>query len=109
MTQTKGELHALHTFRGFTGCTVGVSAQRSTSKQCFIQAVGTVFDQYLSDQVRFIFSDSPMRIIKAARCSFRNLLAVGENGIRLPIRLEYCWGEGNYQAICTGTSTTQQV
>ena len=98
MTQTKGELHALHTFRGFTGCTVGVSAQRSTSKQCFIQAVGTVFDQYLSDQVRFIFSDSPMRIINAARCSFRNLLAVGEDGIHLPIRLEYCWGEATTKA-----------
>ena len=26
MTQNKGELHALHTFRGLTGCTVGVLA-----------------------------------------------------------------------------------
>ena len=93
MSQTSGELHALHTFRGFTGCTIGVSAQRSTSAKCFTAAVNATFDQHLAAQVKFIFSDAPTRIIKAARSSFPNLLAVGEDPIHLPIRLEYCWGE----------------
>ena len=92
MTQSTGEVHALHTFRGYTGCTLGISAQRSTGHKCFKAAVDTIFDHHLSDQVRFLFSDSPIRIVKAARISFTGLLAVGEDPIHLPIRLEYCWG-----------------
>ena len=33
MAQASGEFHALHTFRGFTGCTLGISPQRSTSEE----------------------------------------------------------------------------
>ena len=93
MSQAMGELHALHTFRGYTGCTFGVSAQRSTSKQCFKNAVASTFDQYLAERVKFVFSDAPMRIIEAARDVFKSLLAVGEDPLHLPIRLECCWGE----------------
>ena len=90
MSQAKGELHALHTFRGFTGCTLGVSAQRSTSTQCFTAAVCATFDDHLTDHVKFLFSDAPQRIIKAARTSFKSLLAVGEDAVHLPIRSEAC-------------------
>ena len=55
MSQSPGELHALHTFRGFAGCTFGVSAQRSSSKQCFKNAVGESFDQHFADKVKFVF------------------------------------------------------
>ena len=48
MAQAKGEFHALHTFRGFTGCTLGISPQRSTSGECFKNAVHDVFDTYLA-------------------------------------------------------------
>ena len=92
MSQSPGELHAMHTFRGFTGGTFGVSAQRSSSKQCFKNAVRDSFDQHLADKVKFVFSDSPLRIISAARDMFKCIIAVGEDPIHLPIRLEYCWG-----------------
>ena len=98
MAQTTGELHALHTFRGYTGCTFGVSAQRSTGHQCFRAAVDDIFDKHLAGYVKFIFSDSPIRIIKVARTIFKELLAVGEDPIHLPIRLEYCWGEATTKA-----------
>ena len=93
MSQALGELHALHTFRGYTGCTFGVSAQRSTSEQCFKDAVGTIFDPYLTQRVKFVFSDSPLRIIKPARAVFTSLLAVGEDPMHLPFCLENCFGE----------------
>ena len=51
MEQAKGEFHALHTFRGFTGCTLGISPQRSTSVECFKNAVHDVFDTYLASKV----------------------------------------------------------
>ena len=93
MTQQIGELHAVHTFRGFTGCTLGVSAQRSTSHQCFEKAVNASFDDHLASKVKFIFSDSPLRISKIAKKLFVSLIAVGEDPIHLPIRIEYCFGE----------------
>ena len=92
MAQAMGELHALHTFRGYTGCTFGISPQRSTSDECFRKAVRATFDAYLMAKVRFVFSDSPIRIIKGARACFKSLLAVGEDPLHLAIRLEYCWG-----------------
>ena len=93
MTQKMGELHAVHTFRGFTGCTLGVSAQRSTSHRCFEEAVKDSFDDLLASKVKFIFSDSPLRISKIAKRLFVSLIALGEDPIHLPIRLEYCFGE----------------
>ena len=90
MAQVEGELHALHTFRGFTGGTVGLSAQRSTSDVCFRKAVIATFDDYLAGKVRFLFSDTPLRIIRGARACFPTLLAVGEDPIHLALRLEYC-------------------
>ena len=39
ISQQKGELHALNRFRGFTGFTIGMSAQHCTSKNCFVKAV----------------------------------------------------------------------
>ena len=93
MTQKMGELHAVHTFRGFTGGTLGVSAQRSTSHRCFEEAVKDSFDDLLASKVKFIFSDSPLRISKIAKRLFVSLIALGEDPIHLPIRLEYCFGE----------------
>ena len=92
MAQAKGEFHALHTFRGFTGCTLGISPQRSTSGECFKNAVHDVFDPYLASKVRFLFSDSPLRVIRGARTCFKSLLAIGEDPIHLAIRVEYCLG-----------------
>ena len=92
MSQKPGEFHTLHTFRGFTGATVGVSPQRSVSKECFEEAVKSSFDKYLSSKVKFVFSDAPTRIFRAARTVFKSLIAVGEDPIHLPIRLEYCSG-----------------
>ena len=92
MSQKEGEFHALHTFRGFTGCTIGLSAQRTTSQQCFMNAVNETFDTDLKAKVKFLFSDCPSRIYKAARLSFPALLALGEDPLHLPFRLEYCWG-----------------
>ena len=92
MSQSPGELHALHTFRGFTGCTLGISPQRSTSSLWFETAVRDIFDNFLASKVQFIFSDTPTRIISAARACFSSLIAVGEDSIHLPIRLEHCWG-----------------
>ena len=92
MAQAGGELHALHTFRGFSGCTLGISPQRSTSQVCFKSAVYNSFDFYLSSKVRFLFSDSPLRVIGGARACFSSLLAVGEDPIHLAIRVEYCLG-----------------
>ena len=92
MSQKQGELHALHTFRGFTGATIGVSAQRSTSHVCFTNAVNASFDSYLASKVKFIFSDAPTRIWQAAKLVFPSLTAIGEDPVHLPIRLEYCWG-----------------
>ena len=92
MAQAMGELHALHTFRGYTGCTFGISPQRSTSDECFRNAVQATFDSHLAAKVRFVFSDSPLRIIRGARACFDSLLAVGEDPLHLAIRLEYCWG-----------------
>ena len=92
MTQQEGELHAVHTFRGFTGCTFGVSAQRSTSLKCFKHACQASFDEHLAGKVKFVFSDTPLRIIQAARSFFKSLYAVGEDPIHFPIRLEYCFG-----------------
>ena len=91
MTQGNDEWHALHTFRGFTGSTLGLSAQKTTSAQCFTAAATACFDHHLADHVQFIFSDSPGRIFSAARAFFKGLLGVGEDSIHLPIRLEYCW------------------
>ena len=90
MTQNYEELHALHTFRGYTGLTIGISAQRSTSHSCFVKAVKDAFDSPLASRVKFLYSDAPLRIYKAARKEFKSLLAVGEDPIHLPIRLEYC-------------------
>ena len=92
MSQRTGELHSLHTFRGFTGCVIGISAQRSTSTSCFKDAVKMCFDVYLASLVKFIFTDCPVRVFKAARSVFCSLRAVGEDPIHLPIRIEYCWG-----------------
>ena len=92
MAQSIGEFHALHTFRGFSGCTLGVSPQRSTSALCFTNAVHSTFDDFLASKVKFLFSDSPLRIIAAARSCFSSLVAVGEDPIHLAFRLEYCWG-----------------
>ena len=90
MSQASGELHALHTFRGYTGCTFGAFAKRSTSEQCLKNAVEAVVDPYLAWRVKFVFSDSPLRIIKPARAVFTSLIAVGEDKIHLPFRLKYC-------------------
>ena len=98
MSQKSGEFHAVHTFRGFSGCTIGISLQRSTSNTCFIYAVNATFEQELASKVTFMFSDSPTRIIKAAKTVFPSLLGVGEDPIHLPIRLEYCWGEKRTKA-----------
>ena len=92
MAQSSGEFHALHTFRGFTGGTLGISPQRSTSEECFKNAVHDAFDSYLADKVRFVFSDSPLRIIGGARFCFKSLVAVGEDPIHLAFRVEYCLG-----------------
>ena len=87
MAQALGELHALHTFRGFTGCTLGVSPQRSTSALCFTNAVHSTFDDFHASKVKFLFSDSPLRIIAAARACFSSLVTVGEDPIHLAFRL----------------------
>ena len=92
MSQNKGEFHALHTFRGFTGLTIGMSAQRSTSKDCFVSAVSDTFDQNLASKVYFLFSDAPTRIYNAARSVFKSLIAIGEDPMHLVFRLEYCLG-----------------
>ena len=91
MSQKHGAHHALHTFRGFTGCTLGLSAQRTTSSECFSKAAKATFDDHLTSKVKFIFSDAPKRIFRAAKLMFPSLIAVGEDPIHLPIRLEYCW------------------
>ena len=93
MSQADGELHALHTFRGFTGCTLGVSAQRSTSGDCFRAAAEAIFVDNLADKVIFLFSDCPNRIHKAAHEKFKSLVGLGEDALHLAIRLECCWGE----------------
>ena len=93
MSQAEGEVHALHTFRGFTGCTLGVSAQRSTSGNCFRAAVEATFVNNLADNVKFIFSDCPSRIYKVASETFKSLVALGEDALHLAIRLERCWGD----------------
>ena len=98
MSQKSGEFHAVHTFRGFSGCTIGISLQRSTSNKCFINAVNATFEEDLASKVKFIFSDSPARIIQAAKLVFPSLLGVGEDPVHLPIRLEYCWGEKRTKA-----------
>ena len=98
MSQKHGEIHALHTFRGFTGCTLGVSAQRSTSSECFRAAAAATFEDKLAEKVKFIFSDCPSRIYHVATKIFKSLIAVGEDAIHLPIRLEYCWGEKKTKA-----------
>ena len=46
----------------------------------------------MADNVRFVFSDSPLRVIGGARFCFESLLAVGEDPIHLAIRIEYCLG-----------------
>ena len=92
MSQIQGELHALHTFRGFTGCTIGISAQKSTGHACFMKAVHDIFDKELASKVFFLFSDAPGRIYNAVHSVFNNLLAVGEDPMHLIFRLEYCWG-----------------
>ena len=92
MSQQQGEFHALHTFRGFTGCTIGISPQRSSSHECFQKAVQASFDEVLASKVKFLFSDSPERIFRAARRMFPSLIAVGEDPVHLPIRMEYCSG-----------------
>ena len=88
----EGEFHALQTFRGYTGCTIGISPQRSTSHECFQKAVQASFDEVLASKVKFLFSDSPERIFRAARRMFPSLIAVGEDPVHLPIRMEYCSG-----------------
>ena len=90
MSQNKGELHALHTFRGFTGLTLGMSAQHSTSKDCFEKAVNDTFDQNLASKVYFLYSDAPSRIYNAARSVFKSLIAITEDPMHLVCRLEYC-------------------
>ena len=57
MSQKSREFHAVHTFRGFSGCTIGISLQRSTSNTCFINAVNATFEQELASKVKFMFSD----------------------------------------------------
>ena len=57
MTPSKGEFHAFHTFRGFTGCTLGMSSQRSTSGDCFPAAAKAIFEDNLAEKVKVIFSD----------------------------------------------------
>ena len=90
MTQKYGDLHALHTFRGYTGITIGISAQHSTSHSCFVKSVKYTLDTHLASRVKFLYSDAPLRIYKAARKEFKSLLAVGKDPIHLPIPLEYC-------------------
>ena len=90
MSQKIGEVHSLHTFRGFTGCTIGVSAQRSTSHECFTKAVKSVFDDELASRVKFIYSDCPERIFQPAQELFKSLVAIGEDPLHLSFRVEYC-------------------
>ena len=92
MSQCQDEFHALHTFRGFTGCTIGISPQRSVSQNCFMKAVHDVFGKELTSKVFFLFSDAPDRIYNAARSVFKSLIAVGEDSMHLIFRLENCWG-----------------
>ena len=49
----------------------------------------------LLPKVRFLFSDTPDRIVKAAEKVFDSLLAVEEDPLHLVFRLEQCWGGGN--------------
>ena len=67
MSQQSGEFHAVHTFRGFTGCKIGISTQRSTSKTCFQKALNATFEQELLAKVKFLYSDCPTHIFQAAR------------------------------------------
>ena len=92
MSQKQGELHALHTFRGFSGCTLGMSAQRSTSQDCFLNAVNEVFSMEHAKKVAFLFSDAPKRIYNTAKSVFKSLVAVAEDPMHLVFRLEYCSG-----------------
>ena len=55
MSQSPGELHALHIFRGFTGCTLGISTQRSTSTLCFETAVRDIFDNFVLQSAIYFF------------------------------------------------------
>ena len=93
MSQKQGELHALHTFRGFTGCTIGMSAQRSSSQQCFENAVNETFSKIHACKVAFLYSDAPARIYVVAKSSFQNLIAIAEDSMHLIFRLEYCSGK----------------
>ena len=79
-------------FCGITCCTIGVSAQRSTCHDSFTNAVNESFDERLCSKVKFIYSDAPKRIFKAAKLIFPSLVAIGEDPIHLAIRMEYCWG-----------------
>ena len=90
MSQKSGELHALHTFRDYKGCTIVALPQRSTSETYFINAVESTFEQHLTAEVKPMFSDCPTRIYQASRTVIKSFVAVGENPIHLPIRLEYC-------------------
>ena len=92
MSQGINELHALHTFRGFNGCTIGISAQRSVSHACFKKAAHETFGKDLTSKVFFLFSDAPGRVSKAARSVFKSLVALGEDSMHLVFRLESCWG-----------------
>ena len=83
MSQRQNELHALHTFRGYTGCTIGISAQRSVSHECFKKAVHETFGKELSSKICFLFSDAPDRISKAARLVFKSLVALGDDPMHL--------------------------
>ena len=57
-----------------------------------MNAVRDTFDIELASKVRFLFSDAPDRIVKAAEKVFDSLLAVGEDPLHLVFRLEHCWG-----------------
>ena len=48
MTQAPAEVYAVHTVRGFTGFTLGLSLQRSTSEVCFTDAVHATVDDRLA-------------------------------------------------------------
>ena len=90
MAQTSDEYHTAHTFTGITGACPGFSLQAAEGPAGFAAALADLLDEDMTNQVRFLYSDSPSEdflrgLPRAVGCA--------EDFLHLVLRMEHCMRE----------------
>ena len=94
MDQKDGELHALHTLYGKTGAVPGASPQPSEARKYTKAACKEILPAAARATTKYMGSDTPSSLeglVKTADV-FPELVAIFEDGMHLPFRIDDCFG-----------------